>query len=313
VFKRILNQLAISSLLFLVLALGVTKTFSQITVTGIILSEEDSLSVPGVFITEKGTDNTSQANMDGFYTITVKDSTSVLIFSFVGMVDREVPVKGQTVINTSVVNTSLKGYTIYEAWDQKLRFFLNSGVIENPVGGQFEFAVPTFINALSLYGNCSYQTNLKENSYFDAGLKINGVRLFYGNGFSFGVGIESNYRHILFENATIETLSFESIWWSSFPFDLIVGYSQVKNSQADTKPGVILGAEFYIRKLMDATVKGKVSFLKELTEYQAEVRFRKYSRIQTFVKYYYVDSYSELSIGLGIEFTYFFKYQRNEY
>jgi hypothetical protein len=275
--------------------------FSQITVTGTILCEDDSLAIPGVSVTEKGTNNSIQASIDGFYTITVKD-TSVLVFSFVGMVTREVPVNGQ-----NEINTTLKQAGIYEAWDQKLRFFLNSGLIENPVGGQFEFAVPTFIDGLSLYGNCSYQTNLKENSYFDAGLKLNGVRLFYGNGFSFGVGIESNYRHILLNNSTLETISFESIWWSSYPFDLIVGYSQANNNS-----GIVLGMEYWIPKPIKATIKGKVSFLKELLEYQAEIR-KSFGRIQSFVKYYNVDSYSELSIGLGVEFTYFFKYQRNEY
>jgi len=281
----------------------ITKlTFSQITVTGIILGEEDSLSVPGVSITEKGTENTTTADIGGFYSITVKDSSSILIFSFVGMISREVAVNGQTELNTT-----LKGWIIYEAWDQKLRFFVNSGLIENPVGGQFEFAVPTFINALSLYGNCSYQTNLKENSYFDAGLKLTGVRLFYGSGFSFGVGIESNYRHILLNNSTIETISFESIWWSSFPFDLIVGYSQANNNS-----GIILGTELWIPKPIKASVKGKVSFLKEIMEYQAEVR-KSFGRINSFIKYYNVDSYSELSIGIGIEFTYYFKYQNNEY
>jgi len=293
---------SIRFLFIVVFFLTAVNVISQNTVTGIILSEEDCLSVPGVSVTEKGTENTTTASIDGFYSITVKDSSSILVFSFVGMITREVAVNGQTELNTT-----LKGWIIYEAWDQKLRFFLNSGVIENPVGGQFEFAVPTFINALSLYGNCSYQTNLKENSYFDAGLKLNGVRLFYGNVFSFGVGIESNYRHILLNNSTIQTISFESIWWSSFPFDLIVGYSQVNNNS-----GIVLGTEYWIRKPINATVKGKVSFLKELLEYQAEIR-KSFGRIHSFVKYYNVDSYSEFSIGIGIEFTYYFKYQNNEY
>jgi len=290
------------NILIIILTLFSISAFSQITVTGIVLSEEDSLSVPGVSITEKGTDNTAQANIDGFYTITVKD-TSVLIFSFVGMVTREVSVNGR-----NVINTTLKPEGIYEAWDQKLRFFINSGLIENPVGGQFEFAVPTFINGLSLYGNCSYQTNLKENSYLDAGLRLNGVRLFHSSIFNYvWVGIESNYRHILVNNSTIQIISFESIWWSSVPFDLIVGYNQINNNS-----GIVLGMEYWIPKPIYATVKGKVSFLKELLEYQAEIR-KSFGRFNSFVKYYSVDSYSELSIGIGVEFTYFFKYQRNEY
>jgi hypothetical protein len=299
----------------IILLFNVNSLFSQTTITGYVIEEDANTSLPGVKVLEKGTENSEVTDSRGFYSITVKDSSSILIFSFIGMIDREIKVNGQ-----NVINTSLKAYTIYEAWDQKLRFFLNSGVIENPFGGQLEFAMPTFINALSLYGNCSFQTNFKGNKYYDAGLKLNGVRLFYSSDFYFGVGIESNYRHILFNSSTIETISFESIWWSSLPFYLIAGYNRIKNDQNSqfynyTKNGIVLGAEYWIPKPVNVSVTGKASFLNELLEYQAELRktFGKYNRVHSFVKYHNVDSYSELSIGLGIEFTYYFKHQNNEY
>ncbi|MCP4181689.1 MAG: hypothetical protein GY756_28315 [bacterium] len=296
-------------LLFILLITMSPSCWSQKTITGKV-TDNDKNVLPGATIQEKGTDNTTKTDSDGNYSITINDTTSTLSFYYIGMISREIQITGQLEINTT-----LKAYTIYEAWDQKLRFFINSGLIENPVGGQFEFAIPTFINAISLHGNCSYQTNLKENNYFDVGLRLNGIRLFNSYKFYLGVRIESNYRHILFNSSGIETISFESLWWSSLPFDLIVGYCKTEynqNSQTNTNSGVILGTEVWIPKPLEVTVKGKVSFLKDLPEYQAEVRkrFGKHRRIHSFVKYYNNKLYSELSFGLGIELTYYFRYQK---
>ena len=304
------------TILIILLTLITNAVFSQIAVKGIVIIEEDGLSIPGVRVTEKETDNTTETDSDGFYTINVKDSTSILIFSFVGCIDREISVNEQ-----NEINTTLKTYVIYEAWDQKLRFFLNSGLIENPVGGQFEFSVPLFISSLSFNGSFSYQTNLKENQFISAGLGIHSLRLAHGVYGSIGVNFDSYYRNILSNNdISLEAFSIETLWWSRLPIDFIIGYSHVdfeQNSQNEnfSNSGIILGAEVWIPKPLKLTVTGKVSICKDLTEYQAEIKkkFGKYNRIQTFAKYYNVSSYSELSIGIGIEFTYFFKFQNNEY
>lgn len=302
-------QICIRNILVLIFILLTEIAFSQITVTGVVIAEDDNLVLPGVLITEKGTSNSIITDIDGSYEITIGDSTSTLIFSYVGFITREIIFEGQ-----SVINTTLKPFVIYEAWDQKLRFFLNSGIIENPIGGQFEFATPTFINALSLYGNCSYQTNLKETYHFDASLRLNGIRLFYSSDFYLGVGAESYYRQIIASTHTIKAIAFESLWWSSLPFDVITGYSRI-NYGDEAKNGIILGTEFRISKPIELTLKGKVAFAKDLKEYQAEIRkrFGKHRRVQSFVKYYNIDTYTELSIGIGIELTYYYKYQKNEY
>lgn len=305
-------QISIRNIFVLIFILLTDIAFSQITVTGIVIAEDENLVLPGVSITEKGTSNSTMTDMDGFYEITIGDSTSTLIFSYIGLITREIIFEGQ-----SVINTTLKPFVIYEAWDQKLRFFLKSGLIENPIGGQFEFAIPTFINALSLYGGCSYLTNFKENEYFDAGLRLNGVRLFHNSEFYFGVGVESNYRYINSNNNSSDVISFETLWWSSLPFDIIAGYSRINWDKAryDTRNGIIIGTEFWISKPIDIRIKGKTAFVKDLIEYQVEIRtiFGKYGRFHSFLKYYNIDTYTELSIGIGVELTYYFKYQKNEY
>lgn len=76
--------------------------------------------------------------------------------------------------------------------------------------------------------------------------------------------------------------------------------------------GFLIGTEIWIPRPMNISINGKVSICKDLTEYQAEIN-KKFRRILTFLRYYNVNSFTELSIGIGIEFTYHFKYQRNEY
>lgn len=78
----------------------------QITVTGNVTSSDDGLPIPGVTILEKGTSNGTTTDVDGNYSITVP-SDATLVFSFIGMQTREVPVNGRTnidvVMSVSVV------------------------------------------------------------------------------------------------------------------------------------------------------------------------------------------------------------------
>lgn len=115
-------------------------------------------------------------------------------------------------------------------------------------------------------------------------------------------------------------MSIESIWWSSLPFDLIIGYNHINynpDNQIDvpSKQGIIFGTKFWLPKPVEASVSGKISICKNIMEYQTEIKrkFGKYGRLNSFVKYYNIGLYTEVLLGIGIEFTYFFRYQRNEY
>ncbi|WP_066628793.1 carboxypeptidase-like regulatory domain-containing protein [Labilibacter marinus] len=288
--------------------------YSQITITGVVFEEGDTLSIPCVIITEKGTSNTVNTDINGAYTITVRDSTSTLVYSFIGFVTREIIVG-----NRVLINTTLKPFVIYEGRNQKLRLFLKSGLIQNPVGGQFEFSTPTFINALNIYGGIGYQSNFKDNEYFDASLSLVGVRLGkIADYYYVDVGAESNYRHIKKSNKNeFSVFSIEAKWWLSLPFVLFTGYSQInfEDDGKDAKNGLTLGGEFWFSKPMSVRVNGKATLFNGLTEYQAEARtrFGKFDRYHSFIKYYNINGYSELSLGVGVEFTYLFKHQRNEY
>ena len=100
------NLLNAKLLLVLALTMLSISMRAQITVSGTVL---DSAGEPliGVTILEKGTNVGSTTNFDGQYTIKVKSSKSVLVFSYVGMDNQEVPVNGRTTIDVTMKDSSL--------------------------------------------------------------------------------------------------------------------------------------------------------------------------------------------------------------
>jgi len=66
----------------------------QLTITGIVISKTDKSTIPGVNVVEKGTKNGTITKIDGSFSIDVTNPNSSLVFSFVGMITQEYPLKG---------------------------------------------------------------------------------------------------------------------------------------------------------------------------------------------------------------------------
>lgn len=69
------------------------------TVTGTITSAEDGSPLPGANVYVQGTTRGTVSNLDGYYTIQVQSGDEVLVFSFVGYTEQEIPIRDQTVID----------------------------------------------------------------------------------------------------------------------------------------------------------------------------------------------------------------------
>lgn len=80
--------------LFLLLLLGSAGTWAQKTVTGTV-SDPDGLTLPGVTVSVKGTNEAVVTDIDGRYSINAAGDAT-LVFSFVGFVSQEVAVNNQT-------------------------------------------------------------------------------------------------------------------------------------------------------------------------------------------------------------------------
>lgn len=81
------------------LCLSICASYAQTNVTGTILSAEDSSPLPGVNVLLKGTTHGTITDGDGKYSLSVPDSESVLVFSFVGYVTQELSLGGRTTLD----------------------------------------------------------------------------------------------------------------------------------------------------------------------------------------------------------------------
>ncbi|WP_321316701.1 SusC/RagA family TonB-linked outer membrane protein [Labilibaculum sp.] len=80
---------------------------TQQVVTGVI-TEDSGMSLPGVSVVVKGTTIGTVTDIDGKFEITVPESTSILVFSFVGMQTQEITVGSQSVINLVMATDALQ-------------------------------------------------------------------------------------------------------------------------------------------------------------------------------------------------------------
>jgi TonB-linked SusC/RagA family outer membrane protein len=95
-------------LLICLILLGLTPMFNHIaaqetrTITGTVQSKSDDMGIPGVNVIEKGTTNGTVTNLDGYYSITVSESSGYLTFSFVGMKTQEISIGNNSIIDVTM-------------------------------------------------------------------------------------------------------------------------------------------------------------------------------------------------------------------
>ncbi len=73
-----------------------------VAVNAMAQEREDGLPLPGVSIKVKGGSIATQTNASGKYSISVPSSSSILVFSFVGTITKEVAVNSSTLINVTL-------------------------------------------------------------------------------------------------------------------------------------------------------------------------------------------------------------------
>ncbi len=79
----------------------VQSSIAQITVSGTVL-DENNQGLPGVNVVEKGTTNGTITDLNGQYSLTVANESSVLVFSYIGYANHEVAVNNQSNIRVTL-------------------------------------------------------------------------------------------------------------------------------------------------------------------------------------------------------------------
>ena len=93
----------IGTFLSLIILLGLTSQLTLAQSAGVTgsVSDENGQTLPGVSVTVKGTQIGTQTDNHGRYTIKAP-ANSVLVFSFIGYLKKEVEVKGKTTVSLTL-------------------------------------------------------------------------------------------------------------------------------------------------------------------------------------------------------------------
>lgn len=286
--------------------LGLTISLTawcQVTVTGTVIASDDKSPIPGVSIVEKGTTNGTVTQGDGRFSINVKDAKSVLQFYFIGFVTKEVPVNG-----ADNLNITLEVDCIRDWFDvQKIGIYFNSGIINNPVGGKLEIAFPAYFGKGTLTSSISYQTDFDEDRFMNVDVKL---KHFIFNCY-FDMDAGWYYRTFEFGDYKSTANSLETIF-NFKKLGLITGFSHLAYAPIDDRRafnGPLIGLRTWVNGPLRLMISGRVAIYKEKQEYFGEI-LRDSRYVNLFVKYYKLDTFSEISLGVGKTFNYRFREQK---
>lgn len=292
--------------LLLILLINISfQTWSQIRITGKVIDKDDKSPIPGVQVQEKGIENGTITKTDGTFELNVRDPNAALVFSFIGMRTEEVPLKGKNQI------------VFVAKWDchkdffdsQEINFFANSGMINNPIGGEVGIASPWVLRGV-IKGKYVFQTNLKENHHQNAQIEL----AHFISNCDFDIDFRWDYREISWEqNLRFHAHSFETDL-NIRDIKFIAGfshlnYSEKENQSNETSSGVLIGVGKYFHLPMYPAAIFKLGIYQDKLEYQAKIQGG-IKKLQTFIKFYKLNDYNELSLGLGISLGYKTKRQK---
>lgn len=275
------------------------------TITGTVISKDDKSPLPGVNVIIKGTQIGTYTINDGTFLLTVPDSNSVLVFSFIGLATQEYHLNGQTEISVKMKLDCIRDY-----WDvQKIGIYASSGLINTPIGGQFDFAFPAYFGKGSLITGIGYQTNFDNKELLNGNVEL---RHFIWT-CNFDMDVNWYYRSVNYKHEfNSRAYSFET----NLDFNglmLITGYSNLRLNELETNDrqtlsGVVIGVGTWLG-LLRLNISGKAAVYKDKQEFIGQIR-RDSRHVNVFLKFYKLDSFTELSLGVGTEFGYLFKRQK---
>jgi len=132
----------------LLLLFSIDSVAQTRNVSGLVLSSEDNLPLPGVNITIKGTTRGAISDLDGQYNLQAA-SADTLIFSFVGFLTQSVPVANKSTIDITLVpDTKVLGEVIVVGYGSVTKGDL-TGNIASVKGEEIaNIPVPNFTEAL---------------------------------------------------------------------------------------------------------------------------------------------------------------------
>lgn len=269
---------------------------------GVVKAWQSQELLPGVTVTVKGSNLTTQTDINGLFRISVPDSLRVLVFDYLGFETLEYKLKQH-----QQLDIFLKAHCFKDWFDhQKIDLYLNGGLINNPIGGSFNMSLPPILNQITLKSGIIYQTNLNENKYIQAHLSM----LHFIVSCKIDADLTMTHTQLNFENRlNFESYSFEScLNFKRISAQLGLSNMQFANTTSNRSfLGPVLGFGTWIPSPFSMTVSVNSSFYKNLSKHHVEVK-KKYKKFYGFAKFDQIQNFNELSIGVGYSFYYHLKH-----
>lgn len=268
-------------------------SYGQITVTGIVLDPSQTPLV-GATIQEIGTDNFVYTGFDGDFIIDVQSSSAEIQISAMGFQSKIFTVNAE---NNIVIK--LSGYAANEYLDsRKVNAALVSGILHNPVGSQITITSSHLKQSSLLQLNWRYQTNLDKNQIISSKIGIRHIR--FQN--LFDLDISATYMNVRRDKVrNFQILGIETVGQFG-DHKATLGVERYSSQNIDTK-GPKVGYATYIYGGLFIDVSSEVTFYKGFNSYDFQVS-KSFNKLNVFINYQKVQSFQEISIGLGYTLFY---------
>lgn len=293
----------IKRLILILTILASTTAWCQVTVIGTVITSDDKSALLGVNVVEKGTENGTNTNADGKFTITVNNQNATLVFSFIGFQTQEFQLKGRTEIQLTLKIDCIKDF--FDA--NHIALFANSGLVHNPLGGQIEISSPyTSIGVVK--GTYSFQTNLGENVFQSGQVELSHPL----STCEFDMDFRWSFRKVSFNKDFESFANSGEAQLNLRNLSFIAGYShlditEIAENESKSSSGILLGLgkDIFFRPFY-GKLSAKIAIYDKNVEYQAEFQ-RGYKWFQYFFRYYKIDTFDEFSLGVGTQLSYYKK------
>ena len=100
--KRRNYRISRKFLFLLTMLYGIAMQAQDVTVSGTVLSADDSMGLPGVNVVVKGTTTGTVTDFDGNYSIVAPSANSTLVFTYIGFTAQEIPINGKTQLDVTM-------------------------------------------------------------------------------------------------------------------------------------------------------------------------------------------------------------------
>ncbi|HLO46223.1 MAG TPA: carboxypeptidase-like regulatory domain-containing protein [Leadbetterella sp.] len=272
-------------------------SWCQFKVSGTVIAKSDKSGIPAEIL-EKGTKNGTTAKINGEFELTVKDENATLMISLLGYKTKEVKMNGKP--NKMI---EIKEDCYIDWFDHNIiGFKLLSGLNNTPIGGESNFSfVVKGLPLIKTY--LSYQRNLENNKFLNVNIGLN--HLFVSC--DFNADINLNYKNLKYNQSLDLYTTNLSTNLNLHKFGIIAGIGSLSNrNNGLTSYRPTLGFRTWASRplWLNTTIKSTIN--KQFIETNIEIE-RPFRLFNTFVRFYSIKEFNELTIGIGKDFSYYRK------